>query len=62
MKKVLFMAAALAAGIMTVNAQDLVERTNLKSNWSIGVDGGVTTPMTGHAFFGSMRVALPAYM
>lgn len=55
MKKVLFMAAALAAGIMTVNAQDLVERTNLKSNWSIGVDGGVTTPMTGHAFFGSMR-------
>lgn len=55
MKKVLILTAALAAGLMTVSAQDVVERTNLGSNWSIGVDGGVATPMTHHAFFGSMR-------
>ena len=55
MKKVLLMAAALTAGVMAANAQDVVERTNFGSNWSIGVDGGVATPMTNHAFFGSMR-------
>lgn len=55
MKKVLLMAAAVTAGMMTINAQNVVERTNLGSNWSIGVDGGVATPMTHHAFFGNMR-------
>lgn len=55
MKKILFCAMALAAASLTVSAQQYVERTNFLSNWSIGVDGGVTTPLRGHAFFGSMK-------
>lgn len=56
MKKYLLLTAAVS--LMTAaNAQTAVEHTNFGSNWSIGVDGGVTTPLTGHAFFGSMRGA-----
>ena len=54
MKKVLLMAVAIA-GAMTVSAQQAQEHTNFGSNWSIGLDGGVTTPLTHHAFFGNMR-------
>ena len=54
MKKVLLFAAA-AACVASANAQQPVEHTNFGSNWSLGVNGGVTTPMTHHAFWGSMR-------
>ena len=54
MKKILLI-AALAAGVATASAQDALRATGFGSNWSIGVDGGVTTPLTHHAFFGSMR-------
>ncbi len=54
MKK-LFIVAAAALGLMTANAQQAVEHTNFADNWSIGVQGGVTTPLVHHAFFGSMR-------
>lgn len=39
---------------MTANAQ-AVEQPSFCDNWSIGVDGGVTTPMKNNAFFGGMR-------
>lgn len=54
MKKTLLFAAA-AAVVATASAQQPVEHTNFGSNWSLGVNGGVTTPLTHHAFFGSMR-------
>lgn len=53
--------AALACGALAANAQTGVEPTSLADNWSIGVTGGVTTPLNGgrmvgkHSFFGSMR-------
>ncbi len=53
MKKTLLI-AAVALGAMTANAQ-AVEQPGFFSNWSIGLDGGVTTPMKNNAFFGSMR-------
>lgn len=53
MKKTLVL-AALALGAMTASAQAL-EQPKFSDNWSIGLDGGVTTPLTHHAFFGSMR-------
>ncbi len=55
MKKSILLAAAAILSVGAANAQDAVERTNFGSNWSIGINGGVTTPMTHHAFFGSMR-------
>ncbi len=53
MKKTIIL-AALALGAMTASAQ-AYEQPKFLDNWSIGLDGGVTTPLTGHAFFGSMR-------
>ncbi len=53
MKKTLLL-AAIAFGAMSASAQ-VVEQPGFFDNWSIGVDGGVTTPMTGHAFFRAMR-------
>lgn len=54
MKKI-FIIAAAAVGLMTANAQQAVEHTNFGDNWSIGLTGGVTTPLKNHAFFGNMR-------
>jgi len=46
--------AAMALSAMSVSAQAL-EQPKFFDNWSIGLDGGVTTPLTHSAFFGSMR-------
>lgn len=54
MKKILLVAAA-ALGMLSAQAQQALEYSNFGQNWSVGVDGGVTTPMVGHAFWGSMR-------
>lgn len=53
MKKTLLL-AALALGAMTANAQ-AIEQPGFFDNWSIGLDGGVTTPLANQPFFGSMR-------
>lgn len=57
MKKIIVL-AALAAGAMSASAQTAIESTRFSDNWSIGLDGGVTTPMTQHAFFGDMRAVV----
>lgn len=54
MKKMIVM-AALAMGAMSASAQTAIEEPGFSDNFSIGLDGGVTTPMTHHAFFGNMR-------
>ncbi len=54
MKK-LFLIAVAAVGMMTANAQTAYEATNFGSNWSVGLDGGATTPLKGHSFFQNMR-------
>jgi len=54
MKKMLLAAACLGC-LMSVNAQDVIERPTFADNWSIGLDAGVTTPLKGHSFFGNMR-------
>lgn len=57
MKKTLLTAFAAAAVAMGAQAQSAIAPAPLSSNWSIGFDGGVTTPMKNNAFFGSMRGA-----
>lgn len=54
MKKFLLAAALVAAGAATMNAQ-LLKEPKLFDNMSIGLDGGVTTPLNHGAFFGDMR-------
>lgn len=55
MKKSIILTIVAAAAV-TASAQTAMAPTNFGSNWSVGVDGGVTTPMARHhAFFGDMR-------
>lgn len=55
MKKLFVLGAVAVAGIMSVQAQQALESTNFGSNWSVGVKGGVATPMSHAAFFENMR-------
>lgn len=57
MKKTLLSAAAIVLfGAAIANAQ-AIEQPGLFDNVSIGLDGGVTTPIHSNPFFGSMRGA-----
>ncbi|MDE6017379.1 MAG: OmpA family protein [Muribaculaceae bacterium] len=56
MKKTLLAASLLLAGAATMTAQEAMQKPGFFSNMSIGVQGGVTTPMTsGKNFFKDMR-------
>ncbi len=58
MKKIALLALIAAAGAMNAQAEKVAYfNPSFGQNWSLGVDGGVTTPLTGQAFFGSMRGA-----
>lgn len=55
MKKTIIAATAIAAlGAMSATAQ-VIEQPNFGDNWSLGIEGGVTTPMNHNPFFGAMR-------
>lgn len=56
-KKVLF--ASLAVAALGASAQEKAIATpSFGDNWSIGIEGGVTTPIHNHAFFGDMRAVI----
>lgn len=52
--KRIFLLPAIALGVMTASAQ-AIEQPKFFDNVSVGINGGVTTPMAHHAFFKSMR-------
>ena len=54
MKKI-FMIFALCAAVATANAQVTVSGSKFLDNWSLGIDGGVETPMSHYKFIKSMR-------
>lgn len=54
MKKTLIL-PLLAIGAMSASAQAIYQQPSFGDNWSFGVDGGVTTPLTNAPFFKSMR-------
>ena len=49
MKK-FFMIFALCAAVATANAQVTVSGSKFLDNWSLGIDGGVETPMSHYKF------------
>jgi len=54
---------ALATAAMTAQAQQVIATPSFDSNWSVGLDGGVTTPLAnGHAFFGDMRALIGTHV
>ena len=55
MKKMIFTAALAMGGLIAASAQTSVEGSKLTDNISIGVKGGVATPLQNGPFFGNMR-------
>jgi len=48
--------SALALGtVSAMSAQQAIETPKFGDNWSLGINSGVTTPMSHHPFFKSMR-------
>ena len=54
MKESIVCALLLAAGTMAVHSQGL-DGTKARDNWSVGVNGGVVTPLANSPFWGGMR-------
>ncbi|MCM1292947.1 MAG: OmpA family protein, partial [Bacteroides sp.] len=55
MKK-LFVIAMAACSILSASAQNYYKAARFDQNWSLGIDGGVFTPLASHyEFFGDMR-------
>lgn len=54
MKKV-FLAAVFAGAALAAGAQNAILAPSTFDNISIGIDGGLTTPLKGHSFFKNMR-------
>jgi len=54
MKK-LFLIGALALGTVAAQAQVTVEGSKFSDNWSLGLKGGMVTPLTHHSFFPNAR-------
>jgi outer membrane protein OmpA-like peptidoglycan-associated protein len=54
MKKTI-LTAAIAFAAISVSAQTAYEVPSFWDNWSIGLDGGATTPLQGHKFIKSAR-------
>lgn len=55
MKKILLCATLLVGGLISASAQNAMVQPKFGDNWSLGIDGGVTTPLKGGPFFGNMR-------
>ena len=55
MKKKGFVALALAATVMTANAQNVYDGNKFLDNWYVGLNGGGVTPVAHAAFWKNMR-------
>lgn len=62
MKKIILSATLALGSIAAASAQQAVVTPSFGDNWSLGIEGGVTTPMKGHAFFGSMRPVIGLHL
>ena len=51
MKKNILILCMLGASALAANGQTLLKGIKFTDNWSVGINGGVTTPMT-HCSFG----------
>ena len=58
MKKNILILCMLGVSVLTANGQTLLKGTKFMDNWSVGVKGGVTTPMTHSAFWKNSRPAM----
>jgi outer membrane protein OmpA-like peptidoglycan-associated protein len=57
MKKSLLLLASII-GLSTLNAQTFEQTTKFRDNWSIGINGGIVSPLTHSAFFKNARATV----
>ena len=57
MKKSLLLLASII-GFSTMNAQTFEQTTKFRDNWSIGINGGIVSPLTHSAFFKNARATV----
>ncbi len=55
MRKIILTTALAIGSMSAVSAQQAIETPKFGDNWSLGIKAGVTTPMSNHPFFKSMR-------
>ncbi len=55
MKKIILTTAMALVSMFVASAQKAIETPKFGENWSLGIKGGVTTPMAHDPFFKSMR-------
>lgn len=55
MKKTILASVMTLGAVSGAFAQQAIETPKFGDNWSLGIKGGVTTPLTNHPFFKSMR-------
>lgn len=58
MKKNILILCMFGVSALTVNGQTLLKGTKFTDNWSVGIKGGVTTPLTHSAFWKNSRPAV----
>ncbi len=54
--------AAILGGAAAMSAQVALVKPKFSDNWSIGIDGGITTPLNNGPFFGGMRGAVGLHL
>ncbi|MDE6254599.1 MAG: OmpA family protein, partial [Muribaculaceae bacterium] len=55
MKNIIVTSVLALGSVAAASAQQAIETPKFGDNWSLGIKGGVTTPMSHSAFFGGMR-------
>lgn len=58
MKKNILILCMLGASALAANGQTLLKGIKFTDNWSVGINGGVTTPMTHCSFWKNSRPAV----
>lgn len=54
--------AAILGGAAAMSAQVALVKPKFSDNWSMGLDGGITTPLNNGPFFGGMRGAVGLHL
>lgn len=57
MKKSLLLLASII-GLSSLNAQTFEQTTKFRDNWSVGISGGIVSPLTHSAFFKNARATM----
>lgn len=58
MKKLFILSLVGLASLSATAQETTLQETRFTDNWSVGLNGGIVTPLTHHAFWGNARSAV----